>query len=79
MVIATASFFVPRVDLRGYIMYRSGLVSDFFSTQEEALEEVGSAYFIGELTQKEYLELEQAIRASSLPTDGTDPNICEPG
>ena len=78
MVTATASFFVPRAGARGYIMYGSGLISDFFYTQEEALTEVGSMYFIGEITQKEYIDLECAIRASSLPSDGTDQSFSEP-
>lgn len=67
MVTATASFFIPRVGHRGYIMYGSGLVSDFFNTQEAALEAIGSAYFIGELTSEEYSQLEQVIKKSSLP------------
>ncbi len=79
MVLATASFFVPGEGLRGYVMYGDGFHSDFLDTQEAALEEIGRAFFIGELTQKEYIELERAIRASSLPSDGTDQIICEPG
>ncbi len=79
IVATTVSFFVPTKGRRGYIMYGSGLISDYFNTQEAALEEAGNAYFIGELTQSEYRTLEQVIKASSLPLDGTGSNICEPG
>jgi hypothetical protein len=79
MVIATASFFVPGAGHRGYITLRNGDQSNFFSTQEEALMEAEKLCFYNKITLEEYCELVRVIRASSLPSDGTDPDLCEPG
>jgi hypothetical protein len=79
MIQATAVFFVPRVGGRGYVIYGSGLISDFLHTKEEALLEIGSAYILGVIDRHTHAELEQAINASSLPSDGTDFfSVCEP-
>jgi hypothetical protein len=68
---AIASFFVPRIGQRGYILYNDGFISDFLTTKEEALREIEKELYFDGITDQEYNNLKEAIQASTLPSDGT--------